>query len=363
VTSLCEVLQGKTEVYFCKECAHLQTTELENLGEYYDQTYKILIDSEDEDQLYEVAGDRKTFRFDHQVDTLLSKVELPRGARILDYGCAKSTTLKLLSRKRPDVVPYLFDVSEMYVPFWERFAAPDNWATYQPKADWRGRFDVVTSFFAFEHVSDPRDELATINALLKDEGVFYCIVPNVYANTADFVVVDHVHHYSPLSFRRLLDDAGFSAVEVDEKAHHSALVITASKMRKQVETLANAGSDGVAPFSACVSEMASYWSDFAQNVQAFERKHAVAKKAAIYGSGFYGTFIATCLNNLGKIACFIDRNPYRQGKTLLERPIRDPANLPADVEIIYVGLNPLRARDEIDKVELWRNKTLTYFYP
>src|SRR5207253_1798225 len=117
VTSLCEVLKGKTEVYFCDQCAHLQTAELKNLGEYYANAYKVLINSEDEDNLYEVSNGKRIFRFDHQADVLLTKVELPSGALILDYGCAKSTTLKLLARKRPDIVPHLFEVSEMYLPF------------------------------------------------------------------------------------------------------------------------------------------------------------------------------------------------------------------------------------------------------
>ena len=360
ITSLCEVLPGKTEVFFCAHCGHLQTSELENLSEYYDQAYKILIESEDEDQLYEVSGDTQTFRFDHQAMVLLSKVNLAPGASILDYGCAKSTTLKLLTRSRPDLLPHLFDVSEMYVPFWQLFALAENWATYKPKPEWRGRFDVVTSFFAFEHVSDPRAELASIAALLKTDGIFYCIVPNVYANTADFVVADHVHHYSPSSLERLLTEQGFSAIEVDDQAHHSAFVVTARKSEGAIAGPASGPNDGLRDR---VTEMAVYWAGFAEKVSTFERAHGTTGRAAIYGSGFYGTFVVTCLQKRNRVSCFIDRNPFRQGKTLLGLPIVAPEELPADVTLVYVGLNPVHAREEIAKVESWRGRTLNYFYP
>jgi SAM-dependent methyltransferase len=291
---------------------------------------------------------------------LLSKVNLAPGALILDYGCAKSTTLKLLTRSRPDLVPHLFDVSEMYVPFWQLFAPAENWATYKPKPEWRGRFEVVTSFFAFEHVSDPRVELASIAALLKTDGIFYCIVPNVYANTADFVVADHVHHYSPSSLERLLTEQGFTAIEVDDQAHHSAFVVTARKSEGTVAGPASGPNDGLRDR---VTEMAAYWAGFAEKVSTFERAHGTTGRAAIYGSGFYGTFVVTCLQKRNRVSCFIDRNPFRQGKTLLGLPIVAPEELPADVTLVYVGLNPVHAREEIAKVESWRGRTLNYFYP
>src|SRR6516164_6076150 len=113
VTSLRQVYPVRTEVYFCARCGHLQTPELTDLDEYYDQTYKMLIDTDEEDQLYEVVGDRTVYRYPHQAQTLLAKVSLPSGARVLDYGAAKGTTLKHTLASRPDLRAHLFDVSRM----------------------------------------------------------------------------------------------------------------------------------------------------------------------------------------------------------------------------------------------------------
>ena len=367
LTSLCEIRRERTIVHFCPHCGHLQTAALADLGEYYDQNYKILLDSEDEDQLYGIVDGRRIFRTEHQVATLLAKVPLAPGARVLDYGCAKASTLRRLAETRPDIEPHVLDVSEMYLPYWRRFVRPENCACYEPKPEWAGRFDLITSFFALEHVAEPRALVATVARLLQPGGHFYCIVPNVYANAADLVVADHINHFSAPSLRRLLHDAGLEVTSLDEHSHTSAWVLVARKQNPA----AAAGRPAVAsPFAdaalpalhAQAREMAAYWRDFADQVRAFEREQAGAAKVAIYGSGFYGTFIATCLRQPEKVVCFLDRNPHRQRQRLLDKPILAPEQLPADIAVVYVGLNPRLARAGIAEVAAWHGKPHHYFF-
>jgi SAM-dependent methyltransferase len=359
VTSLREVYPTRTEVYFCPTCTHLQTPQSMDLAAYYDQTYKMLIDSEDEDQLYEVAGGRKIFRYPHQADTLLRKVCLPPQARILDYGCAKGTTLRHLLARRPDLQPHLFDVSRMYLPFWEKFVTADNWALYELKEEWFHSFDMVTSFFVLEHTAQPLDMLTTVRKLLKPGGIHYCIVPNVYTNVCDFVVADHVNHFSPASMRAVLRRAGFEALEIDDSAHQSAFVVIARNARACEPKPPT--SQGVATVQADVEAMAQYWTTFTRKLRAFEEAQG-SQPSAIYGSGFYGTFIMTSLAHHANVVCFVDRNPYLQGKTLLDKPIVAPEQLPAHVRVVYVGLNPAIAAAEMAKLPAWADRPLQYYY-
>ena len=360
VTSLCEVRPEQVTVSFCAKCGHLQTEAMADLDQYYDRTYKILIDSEDEDQLYAVMDGRKVFRTEHQVDTLRAKVSLPTGARVLDYGCAKSSTLRRLTELRPDIEPHVFDVSDMYVPYWNRFVRPENCALYTPKPEWADRFDLVTSFFALEHVAEPRALTQTIASLLKPGGHFYCIVPNVYANTADFVVADHVNHFSVTSLRHLLHDAGMQVISLDDQSHASAWVLVATK--QDLPSTELPATRDVADFGHQSRDMAAYWQGFADRVRAFEAEHENDPKVAIYGSGFYGTFIATCLKNPGRIACFLDQNPHRQRQRLLDKPIISPEHLDTDISVLYVGLNPRIAQASIHSMIAWNERMHRYFY-
>lgn len=366
VTSLCELLPIRTSVFFCGYCGHLQTPPLAEIESYYSTDYKILIESEEEDQLYKIeadaaGGDRRVYRFDHQADTLLRKIEIPAAGRILDYGCAKGSTLKRLTARRPDVVPHLFDVSDMYVPFWRAFTREENTAIREVPSYWCGTFDVVTSFFSLEHVVEPNGMMRQVYRLLKPGGSFYGIVPNVYSNVADFVVVDHISHFSAASLWTLLSNCGFTEIQIDDDAHTGAWVVHAIREESQPQVDSPHAID-TSVIAQRVVEMANYWISFADRVREFERSRA-ASRAVIYGSGFYGTFIATCLNNFEAIRSFLDRNPFRQGKNLLGKPILDPENTPREIDVCYVGLNPTRARAEIAKMTSWTRLPMVFFYP
>lgn len=362
VTSLCQVQEGIADVFFCRACCHLQTTELPGIQEYYDREYRILVDSEEEDQLYEVRDGRIIYRTDHQVSTLLSKVELPRDALVLDYGCAKAATLRKLAALRPDLTPHMFDVSRMYAPFWQTFAQPEHCAVYEVPTTWQGRFDLVTTFFALEHVATPVDSLRTMARLLRPGGVLYGIVPNVFTNWADFVVIDHVNHFSEPSLLKLLLDAGLRPLETDSQVHTGAFVFRAERPAQATIVAVSAESEKMAAIGEEVARIAEYWRCLGRRVREFEATLPANAVLAVYGSGFYGTFIGTALADPGRICCFIDRNPFRQGKVLLDRPVVAPEALPPSVNTICVGLNPAGALKNISDLG-WDTRNYRYFFP
>ena len=168
----------------------------------------LLVESEDQDQIYSIRDGEKIFRYDHQVSSLLKLVDIPRGARVLDYGCAKATTLKKLAQRRTDITPHVFDVSDVYVSFWRKFVDEENWASHAVNNAWEGTMDLVTSFFSLEHVASPRQMLTTVWDLLKADGMFYCIVPDVM-QILRFDCGGSCDHFTRSSVSRLFADCGF----------------------------------------------------------------------------------------------------------------------------------------------------------
>lgn len=353
ITSLCQVLDGLTRVWHCANCGHTQTAPLPVLEKFYAEDYHILTASEEEDQLYAVRAGQKIFRTEHQVATLLEKLDLPPNAQVLDYGCGKAATLKALRGHRDDVVPHVFDVGKQYRDFWNAFVPAGNQAVNEVPKEWAGRFAAVISFFALEHVAEPKAFVAEARRLLHDGGTFYFLVPNLFANTADLVVADHVNHFSESSLHRLLSDAGFSVREIDGTTHNSAWVVVAEKT--------NVNSEPIPATSVAdkVNTMAEYWREFGDRVRAFEKVNDA--EAAIYGSGFYGTFIHASLDRAKSVECFLDQNPHRQKQTLLDKPILAPEALPETVRRLYVGLNPRVAREELAMMD-WPQE-LEVFFP
>lgn len=351
LTSLCELRPGRVRVWLCPACGHLCGEALPDTRDYYESDYRILLDHDDEDQIYEVQGERIVYRTDHQVATLLAKLDLPESARLLDYGCAKAATPRRLLATRPDLQVHLFDVSAMYTRHWQQFLPEGRWAMHDTPADWQGRFDVVTSFFALEHIPDPIDTVRRVAALLAEDGVFYGIVPDTFGNVADFVVIDHVNHFTDCSLHALLRAAGFTDIRIDTGVHRGALVFTARK------TGPASGSPDLAASLAASRQLAGYWSGLGDRVRAAEANHA-GMPAAIYGSGFYGAYIASLLAEPERVQCFLDASPFQQGKTLFGRAILPPPELPGAVRLLYVGLNPRIARATVAAMDWLRGRDL-----
>lgn len=362
LTSLCRIHPDETRVFACLDCGHLQTSAITNVDAYYEAEYDILVDSEEEDQIYEIRGNKTTYRTEHQVKILLEKLGFLRHVDLLDYGCAKSSTIRALCSVAPSVTPHAFDVSARYVPFWEKFVAPDNWAVNSTKEGWNSRFDVVTSFFSMEHIPTVTDSAREIGNLLKPGGVFYFVVPNVFSNSADFIVVDHCNHFTPSSIEHLLSDAGLNLREIDVNAHRGAFVVVAEKPLDGKISNPRAARAEIERTCDELSAMADFWRNAAAKVLAREARLAGDDRIAVYGAGFYGAFISANLAQPGRIACYLDQNPFLQGKESNGHPILPPSELPGDINTIFVGLNPVHAKAIISDVATLSKRELDYFY-
>ncbi len=359
ITTMNKLIVGKTQVYFCGNCGHLQTSELPNLVEYYAQEYAINLASEDDDQLYKVVNGKPVYRAEHQATVLMSKVKLPARCKVLDYGCAKSPTLRKAMLAHPDIEPFLFDVTDKYIPFWKRFPKMPQWSVHQPNPAWNGTMDVVLSFYALEHVANLREAIGNVKSLLKPGGTFYFLVPNVYENTADFIVADHINHFSASSLRALLQREGFNNIEVDEKAHESAYVVQATLA--SVVTEDKPASDEIAACREAAIKMADYWKDIVSRIREFEASISEGL-VSVYGAGFYGNFIATAMRQPERIQYFVDQNQHLQGIEINGKRIVAPGELPEEVTHLLVGLNPRIAKANIAAISAWHDRALNYFF-
>jgi SAM-dependent methyltransferase len=362
LTSLCQIHPSATIVHACAHCGHLQSDPIADVDAYYDADYDILVGSEEEDQIYEVIDGKPVYRTAHQVATFLGKMALPAGANLLDYGCAKSSTIRMLASAAPGFTPHLFDVSARYIPFWKSFVHESNWSVHAIKPEWGAHFDIVTSFFSLEHIPRPAESMREIASLLKPGGAFYAIVPNVFTNIADFIVVDHCNHFTATSLARLIADCGLEVSEIDAHAHRGAYVIVARKPFSDAARKIVSDDPAIARANAELARVADFWRVASERIRAHESAFAQDARVAVYGAGFYGAFISANLARPERIACFLDQNPFLQGKNMDGRPILPPAALPRDIAELLVGLNPAHAKRIIAEIPVLVARDLHYFY-
>ena len=356
LTSLAVAASNPTNVYFCRNCAHLQTAEYGNESEYYDVSYNILTDSDDEDQIYLVRDGEPIYRTEHQVSTLISKVNIYDGVQILDYGCAKSSTMAKLLMTHENADVYLYDISANYISFWSKFLDQSKWSAYTIPENWLGKFDLVTSFFSLEHISNLSDVISKVKTLLKKDGTFYAVVPNFLTNIADMIVVDHPNHFTDPSITYLLASNGFTIENIDAESHRGALVIIAKLNTSNLEPVREINNN----YEKAV-EISQFWGGSSTKITEFENKNR-GLIAAIYGAGFYGAFLAANIADINSVRFIIDQNPYLHGKSFFGKKIISPNELPNDIEVIYVGLNPKYAKNIIEGIPSFSQRNLKYFY-
>ncbi|HEX3469179.1 MAG TPA: class I SAM-dependent methyltransferase [Candidatus Elarobacter sp.] len=362
ITSTAQTVARPTVVYVCERCGHVQTPPLDDAAEYYANGYGVHLESDRADDLYAVRHGVPIYRAQHQANAALAKLELPRGASVLDFGCGKAMTLRALLAARPDLDGAAFDVSDAYRDAWKAFIAPHNQATYDMPPGWNGRFDAVLSFFALEHAIDPRAFLTAIRRVLRPGGTLHLTVPNLRRNAGDFIVVDHVNHFMPSSLRRLFAATGFTNVRIDEEAHDAAFVVNARRSVGDLDGGPAVTERSVAAYVGEARRCAAYWSAAGDAVERFEREVARGRAAAIYGSGFYGVFIAGRLRNRMNVGYFLDRNPHQQAKRIFGLRVLPPEALGDQIDVVYLGLNPARAPAIAAGIEPLHRRPRDIFY-
>jgi SAM-dependent methyltransferase len=347
VSSLGKVLEAQAKIYSCAYCSHCQTNPSIDLFEYYSNEYKTLSSSFTEDDLYEYKSGKPVYRNEHMAKTLIEKISVidkldEKSGAILDFGCGKSLMMKHLMEMTGKKNVYLYDVSEDYIKFWNSFVPQSHYACFELPEKWSGYFDLVTSSFSLEHVHDPLIELKKIKGLLKENGLVYIVVPNVYsANIMDMLVVDHIHHYSETSMKLLLERAGFEMVESDHESHvQGSIYIGRAIAQEQVHAPDEAG---VRSFTGKCKDLAHFWNSFNNSIRSFEDEVISngVNQYYIVGAGVLGTYVSLQFRHSEYLAGFIDSNKHKQAKGWQNKNVFAPGTISAGVSTAFFsGFNP-----------------------
>ncbi len=337
LTSIRTVIDVPTQVFLCENCGHAQSPDLPDLEDFYDTQYRISLDIDGHDQLYENAAGEQVFRTAYQAEMVLD-IAPPIGAKILDFGAGKATTLQRIVEARPDLQPFVFDVSTDYVSHWATWIPESQQSTYQLPDEWSGQFDFITAHFVLEHVADPVAIFQDLRRCLAPKGQLFFTVPDADGNTGDLLVVDHLNHFSRASLLAALGRAGLVATSIDTDRFGGAFVVVARP---------GEAFDVPPPDTRPAQASLDAWA----KTLLMLREQTLPTPIAIYGAGFYGSVIAARLANTPE--CFLDRNPFLQGQLHLNSPVLSPEDCPADVKTVVVGLNPKRAREILSSNIAW----------
>lgn len=146
----------------------------------------------------------------------------PVPGRILDVGCAAGFFLKVMAEKGWET--HGLEISDPVARYAREALGLEGVRTGDTgllSEMPRNYFDVVTLWDVVEHLEDPRATLRAVQPLLKDDGILVVETQNVDSTFAYFLgprwhhykYEEHLYHFSPVTLRRLLYQAGFHVVE------------------------------------------------------------------------------------------------------------------------------------------------------
>ena len=354
ITSVREVINADLAVYLCPKCNHLQKPTFSYIDQYYQNDYRISLQSEEFDQLYDVKGDRKIFRTEYQAGLVNRLANPPMNSKVLDFGAGKASTLKNLLDLRQDIKPFVYDVSSDYKPAWDTFIKQENQATYTIPSSWKEQFALVTAHFVFEHIGNIKEVLFQITNLLLEKGKLFFTVPNVTANFGDLLAIDHINHFCISSIQTMLNKVGLAVTYIDQESFRGSYTVIAQKkshVKDSFFLIKNLDE---------VSKIVSFWNRFNSIIEQSIKNYS-NDSIAIFGAGVYGSFIATKILNKTNCKCFLDNNPHLSGTKHMGLPIFTPDTMTDDISIIYAGLNPVIARDILEPLRNKNIKSIIYF--
>jgi len=333
VTSDCVPFRAGGRLLVCCHCGAVQSPADDQWFEEIREVYSGY-------QAYHQSGgveqpvlDTATGELRRRSDVLLARLAtlpgVPDSGRVIDVGCGIGATLKAFSM-RGGWRLYGLEIGTENLAFLRRIDGFEELYTCSP-AELPGKFDLVTMVHALEHFPEPLRTLRDLRGKIAPGGRLFVEVPNAEANPFDYVIADHMMHFSPSSLSMLAALAGFA---VD--------CLSTTWVAKELSMAAQPGKD-----SAVANEKTSKSKTVDRVCAQIEwlQRFLNAASEALAGSGSFGLFgtsiAATWLCSIlgDGVSFFVEEDASRVGRLHMGRPVISPIDVVRG-SVVFMALTP-----------------------
>jgi SAM-dependent methyltransferase len=220
------------DLYRCRKCSLIFNVNCKSLSydrdyfisEYQGQYGKTYL--EDFDNIYRLSGFR--------LEKILNFFKAGRyNLSVLDIGSAAGFFLKAAKDKGIKRLKGI-EISNFASDYCRKNFNIDVIESPFERAEINERFDIITSWFFIEHLSDPLSAMKRIYEMLNDGGVFALAVPSFfgpmfYFDRDEWIRThpkDHRIDMSPKGAKRILNDIGFKKVKVSRCGYHPERIVS-----------------------------------------------------------------------------------------------------------------------------------------
>ncbi len=334
VTSDCVPFRAGGRLLICRHCNAAQSPAddqwLEEIREIY-SGYRAYHQSGGVEQ---PVLDTATGSLQRRSEVLLARLaalpSVPSSGKVVDVGCGTGATLNSFS-KRGGWRLYGLEIGAENLTSLREMDGFEELYTCAP-ADLPGRFDLVTMVHALEHFPEPLATLRDLRDKIAPGGRLFVEAPNAEANPFDYVIADHMMHFTPSSLSRLAANAGFAidclsttwvAKElsmVAQPSENSAVTNDELSESKAADRVCRGQIDWLHRFvnaaSAALTESGSF---------------------GLFGTSIAATWLCSILGD--GVLFFVEEDFSRVGRLHMGRPVISPIQVRLG-SVVFMALTP-----------------------
>jgi len=333
ITSDCKPLEFDFSLKKCNSCNHsykeINEALKKKIGEIYSNYTPYHSGGGKEQRIVSDKG--FVSRSYYILESIKSYINFDDILNHLDIGCGVGATLAAMKSINNKVVLYGMDLNNILE---ESIVHSDNFSDFFyslneiPKVK---KFDLISLIHTVEHIEDLDDFFRTVKSILSDSGQLLIQIPNPVCNPFDYLIVDHLHHFTDNSLKELLIKNGFKGIK-----------ILKNLVNKEITVIANFSAD-------------SYnFTDFNPDFQIFSVESAVeylnkyylniksnSAKFYIFGTAISASWLYGCFKE--NVIGFVDEDEDKHNKSLFMLQIKKPQEILSN-EIVAIPLvGPIRS--------------------
>jgi len=334
VTSDCKPVKFNFSLKNCLKCNHTYKSVDEKLKRKIADIYA------DYTPYHSGGGREQRIFFNHGFigrsryifESILPHIHIGNISSYLDIGCGVGASLEVMAELKKDVALYGMDI---YNGLKQSILSLNNFSGFYKSMNEipEGRkFDLVTLVHTIEHIEYLDECLRDVDKILSSSGQLVIQIPNAECNPFDYLVLDHLHHFSDHSLKILLTENGFGRVKVFKNLVNKEITLIASR-----DGYSYTSEDFNSEFPIfSFRQGVHYLNDFFKDLS---KKNL--EKFYIFGTAISATWLYGCFKD--SILGFIDEDQEKHGKDLFALRIKRPEEVLSNEVVVVPLVGPIKS--------------------
>jgi SAM-dependent methyltransferase len=263
------------------------------------------------------------------VNFVVKNGKLTTSANLIDIGCGNGEALANFSRALPSWKLYGSELTDDILPSLRKLKNFQKLYTV-PLKEIPERFSLVAMLHSLEHMPIPLEMLIDVSNLLDENGVLFVQVPDAENSPFDFLVADHLIHFTRSSLATLVLRAGISPGILVNDVVPKEITLIGVRHFPAKSTI-----DPRAGIQTARKTVRWLGDTFAQVRSLCEQDTIGIFGTSIAGMAIYGGV-------RDRVSFFVDEDISRVGKSFDGKPVLSPSAIPAN-HPVFIAFPPDRA--------------------